>query len=133
MTIAISQMYDIIGKKEQRMTDHNIPVNVYRALHLGSGEVHYFVGHYDEEKGLYIPPRVAPKKKVIGHENRPSSFSTFSEAIAYKGYTDYKVASQAAYFKYERSVLSPGGWNKKLGEGYTPWFPKRKGRKNRGL
>lgn len=105
--------------------------NLYRAIHSETGEVHFFLGHYDESTQEYIMHRTGePEKHVIG-ESRPErkGFATFAEAIQYKGYTSYMLASQAAAVRYGYSRVSPSEWGENLGVGYAPWVSYRGKRK----
>ena len=109
----------------------NSGVNVYRALHEETGEVHYFVGTYDEERGKYMaPPQSSSAKNVIGTQNEKTEFDTFADAMQYRGYIDYKTESQSARIKYGGvSKIMRGAWGKDLGDGYAPYKPGRRGRR----
>lgn len=102
-------------------------INIYRALHTETQKVHFFVGRYDEGTEKYIAlSQNTNRKHVIGSH---AEFSTFAEAVQYKGYDDYDVAAQSALNKYTWSKIKQGAWDKNLGEGYEPWAPGRRGRR----
>ena len=108
--------------------------NLYRAKLAETGEIHFFVGTYDERTGEYVSPDPQTYAHVIGDRNSVTRFSTFAEAMDYLGYKDYNVASQAAFNRYGGkeggySKVVGSGWDQNLGEGYVPWIAQRRGRR----
>lgn len=116
------------------MTKDNKVINIYRAIHIESGDTHFFVGTFDSETGEYVLPPWPRMRKVIGTMGRRNRFSSFAEAVGYYGYNDRAVAVQAATAKKEwgnTSRMVDEGWDTNLGEGYKPWWGRRRGRKSR--
>lgn len=119
------------------MEENKRPFNIYRARHVESEEIHYFVGEYDYERQVYTAP-VSDReyKHVLGEDkDAPKEFATFAEAMQYKGYSNYTIAARSAFIKYGGPINNgysqciPSGWDKNLGEGYEPWTSSRRIRK----
>ena len=112
------------------------PVNIYRAVHIATGKTHYFVGEFDANTGSYVLPEKPSFRKVIGGTGRRRRFDTFADAVGEHGhgYSDREVAVQSVYSKksggYSRMVEE--GWDINLGEGYKPWYGRRRGRQRVG-
>ena len=111
------------------MEANNRTCNVYRAKHIDTGEVHFFVGTYDMVSRKYYPAEPHRPKGVIGELTNIEGFDTFAEAVRHKGYVDYGIASQHAKLRYGYSRIIEGGWSKSLGGSYKPWHPQRRGRR----
>ena len=105
-------------------------VNIFRAISDETNEVHYVVGYYDRGFEAYELPGGIQRENVAGDYNKHATvFTSFEGAALYKRYLSYEIAAQAANKKFGYSKICPSGWDESLGEGYSPWYSKRKANK----
>lgn len=104
-------------------------INVYRAKHNDTGEIHFVICRFLEEQGQYVIERFSQPRFVAGeHYISHLYFDTFAEVARYRHYIKYGVAAQVALQRYGYSCISYSGWSEKLGVGYSPWYSIRQTR-----
>ena len=98
------------------------PVNVWRAKHRETGEIHYAVALYDAEQNHYTSPLTKSEQRLHPDENRVGDFSSVAK---YRHETRARLLAREKY-GYSRV----GDARRSLGAGYGHSFGYMKKRKN---